>query len=281
MSKKLPVSVLIMTQNEEKNIYFAIESVKDWFDQIIVTDSFSGDATKEICLHYGYIEFYENNFVSWSDQRNWMLENCKIRNDFIFFLDADEYIGNDFIDELRNLLATSKDFSAVYLNIKYIFLGKWLKHAYGHPKIKRIFNKDNLYFFGEGAREYAIIKEKKSITMKSPLVHHDRKSFSYWIIKHIHNADREVNIFSDTRNFDYLSHTACNNLSARLKIKLFIRKNIWNRLPPVLRPLLYFLYRYFLLLGFIDGKAGFYYCFNHALWYQYLISIRSIEARHE
>ncbi len=283
MSEKLPVSVLIMAQNEEKSIRFAIESVKDYFDQIVIVDSFSEDATKEICLQYKAVSFYENNFISWSEQRNWMLENCRITNNIIFFLDADEYVDSDFINELRNLLLNDIVFSAIYLPVKYIFLEQWLRHSYGHPKIKRIFNKNSLHFSGEGAREYAIVNEEKAITMQQPLIHHDRKNFSYWINKHIRNADREVKVLRDAEGDRCITHVDYQSLSTRLKIKLLIRKYIWNRLPQVLRPLFYFLYRYLFLLGFLDGKAGFYYCFNHALWYQYLINIRLTEEqqRHE
>ena len=82
---KLPVSVLIMTQNEETNIQIALESTVESFDQVIVTDSFSTDKTLNICRNYPDVEIYCHKFKGWAEQRNWMLENCKIKNDIVFF----------------------------------------------------------------------------------------------------------------------------------------------------------------------------------------------------
>ena len=277
MFEKLPISVLIMTQNEEENIRYAIESVKDYFDQIVVTDSFSIDNTKKIVLEYKKIEFYEHNFEGWAEQRNWMLKNCNIRNEIVFFLDADEWIDKEFIEELRDIINKNKDFSAIYLKVKYIFLNKWLKYSYGHPLIKRIFKKRSLYFSGEGAREYAHIDESKTITMNSYLIHQDRKSFDFWIKKHINNANREANLYLE--KLKKQNAAISDDLSIKLKIKLWIRKYIWDKIPLGVRPLFYFLYRYFIQLGFLDGKEGFIFCVNHALWYQMLIDIKIIEKK--
>ncbi len=273
--EKLPVSVLIMTQNEEDNISYALESVKGYFDQIIVTDSFSDDDTKTICQKYDEVEFYEHKFDGWAEQRNWMLKNCDVRNEIIFFLDADEWVEDDFIMELKNILDKNIDFSAIYLNVKYIFLNKWIKYSYGHPEIKRIFKKKSLYFSGEGAREYAHIDESDTIKLNSYLVHQDRKSFSFWIQKHNNNAQREANLYIE--KLTSLNATVSGNLALKLKIKLWIRKNIWDKIPLGVRPIFYFSYRYFGQFGFLDGKEGFVFCVNHALWYQMLIDIKIIE----
>jgi len=272
---KLPISVLIMTQNEEDNISHAIESVKDSFTQVVVTDSFSTDSTKQICKKYSEVEYYEHKFDGWAEQRNWMLENCNIENEIVFFLDADEWIDKDFIEELRDIIANDIKFSAIYLKVKYIFLNRWLKYSYGHPLIKRVFKKDGLYFSGEGAREYAHIDETNTIELKSYLIHQDRKSFSFWINKHNNNAEREATLYIEKLKNEMTTQDS--NLAFKLKVKLWIRKNIWDKIPLGVRPLFYFLYRYFAQLGFLDGKEGFIFCVNHALWYQMLIDIKIIE----
>jgi len=272
---KLPISVLIMTQNEEDNISHAIESVKDSFNQVVVTDSFSTDSTKQICKEYSEVDFYEHKFDGWAEQRNWMLENCNIENEIVFFLDADEWIDKKFIEELRMIIEEGMNFSAIYLKVKYIFLNKWLKYSYGHPLIKRIFKRDGLYFSGEGAREYAHIDEANTLELKSYLIHQDRKSFSFWINKHNNNAEREAKLYIEKLKKEMIAQD--NNLAFKLKVKLWIRKNIWDKIPLGVRPIFYFLYRYFAQLGFLDGKEGFIFCINHALWYQMLIDIKIIE----
>lgn len=273
--EKVPSTILIMTQNEEENIRYAIDSVIDDFDQVIVTDSFSIDQTVAICREYPNVELYQHEFISWADQRNWMLSNCSIRNDVVVFLDADEYLISPFIEELRRILKSKENFDSIYITIKYIFLGSHLKFAYGHPKIKRIFNKKGLLFTGEGAREYAN-KEGIALSMKTPFIHCDRKPISFWIDKHNRNAERETVLFLQKDKIDF-SYT--NALPWRLKTKIWIRNTIWNRLPLMVRPGLYFIYRYFFQLGILDRRAGLIYCYLHAFWYQSLIDIKILEKR--
>ena len=269
---KLPVSVLIMTQNEEENIRFALDSVINYFDEIIVCDSFSTDNTVNILNEYKQIKIFRNTFISWADQRNWILQNCQIKNKYVFFLDADELIDENFYLELKEIINKGIEFSAIYLKIKFIFLRKWLRYAYGHPNIRRIFNKENLLFIADGSREYALVNNKlPELTLKSRLIHHDRKPIDYWVNKHLKNSNREAiaSIKKKEISFD--------KLPFKLKTKLFIRNKIWNKLPPLLKIILYFNYRYFLQLGFLDGYKGFIYVFLHSFWYQLMIQIKLIE----
>ena len=193
--EKLPISVLIMCQNEEANIKYAIESVKDRFEQVVIADSFSIDNTATISQSYTEIEFHEHTFEGWAEQRNWMLQNCKINNEIVFFLDADEYIDEAFYLELKKIIDNKIIFDAIYLVPKFIFLGEWLKYSYGHPKIRRIFKKAGLYFDGEGAREYAHTTGDNYIEMNTMFFHDDRRGIDFWIRKHLNNAKREADLF--------------------------------------------------------------------------------------
>jgi glycosyltransferase involved in cell wall biosynthesis len=268
---KLEVSVLIMTQNEEANIKFAVESALPYFNQIILVDSFSTDNTIEIVKQYPGVEVYQHAFENWAAQRNWMLRNCAIKNDIVFFLDADEYITAAFVDELRNIINSGIIFSAIFVTPTFIFLDKKLRHAYGHPKIRRIFRKTGLEFYCEGARERAVA-EGPVLEIKEPFIHHDRKPISDWIAKHNVNAQRETSFYCERES---VMRTA--SLPRGLRARTWVRENIWNRLPLLVRPFLYFFYRYIIKLGLLDGKAGFIYCYLHAFWYQRLIDIMIIE----
>ena len=271
----LPISVLIMTQNEESNIKYALNSVINRCDQVIVTDSYSSDGTIEILKKFPKVEVYENDFKSWADQRNWMLNNCNIRNEIVFFLDADEYLKAEFFDELGVIIYSGSKFDSIYLNSHYIFLGSYLKYAYGHPKFRRIFKRSQLSFTGSGAREYAN-KDGIAIEMKTPYIHHDRKPIAYWIDKHNSNAEREANLFWQG---DFIDYSFIQKLPWKLKLKNLIRNHLWNKLPLLVRPFLYFTYRYIFQFGFIDGRAGLIYCYLHAFWYQSLIDIKIIEKK--
>lgn len=269
---KLPISVLIMTQNEEENIRFALDSVIDYFDEIIVCDSFSDDNTVNILNEYNQIKIFHNTFISWADQRNWILHNCHIKNKYVFFLDADELIDENFYHELKEIIEKGIEFSAIYLKIKFIFLGKWLRFAYGHPNIRRIFYKENLFFIADGAREYAQVdNELSELVLKTRLIHYDKKSIDFWVQKHLRNSKREAIAAIEKKE------VISNKLPNKLKTKLFIRNNIWNKLPAIVKITLYFNFRFFFQLGFLDGYKGFIYIFLHSFWYQLMIEIKMIE----
>jgi glycosyltransferase involved in cell wall biosynthesis len=275
----LPISVLIMTYNEEVNIKYTIESLIGRFNQIIVTDSYSEDKTCQICADYHEVELYSNKFEHWATQRNWILNNCKIKNEWVFFLDADESINLKFFKELKNKFENelSDDISSFFLKKDLYFLNKKLKFSYSHPKIKLIFKKTNLKYQAEGAREFAI-SEGNSLEIKTPLIHKDRRPFDYWIIKHINNANRECEHYLNHKN-NKNPLRGPNNLNFGLKVRKFIRYKIWNKIPLGFRPVIYFLFRYLIRLGFLDGRPGFIYCVNHALWYELLIDTKLLEKK--
>jgi len=273
--EKLPITVMIMTQNEEMNIKYALDSVIRDFNQVIVTDSFSTDATKEICKGYP-VDYYEHKFEGWAEQRNWMLEKCETKNDVVFFLDADEYVNRPFIMELKDIVKKGMEYDSIYLIRKHVFLGRSLRFAHGHPPMKRIFKKNGLWFYGEGAREYSGV-EGRSIRMNVPYIHHDRKPVSCWIDKHNSNSTREALLFVNKQN--QLPPKFYSGLPFRQKIKLTLKRYVYDNMPLFFRPFMYFVYRYFFRLGFLDGRAGLIYCYLHAFWYHSLIGIKAYEQK--
>lgn len=270
--KRLPITVLIMCQNEELNISHSLDSVVHFFDQVIVTDSYSIDKTADIIRRYSEVEYYEHAFEGWAQQRNWMLENCAIRNEIVFFLDADEVINLDFIEELSMLL--KQDFDAIEMKADMHFLGKHIKYSYGHPYIKRIFKKQQVRFIASGAREYSNV-HSNILRLVNGLHHEDRRGLSFWIDKHNRNSSREALLFLEKEISLDVS-----KLCFSSKIKMLIRVYVWDKLPLTVRPFGYFIYRYILQGGFIDGRAGFLFCFFHALWYPMLIDAKILESKH-
>lgn len=260
---QLPISVIILTQNEEENIEFCLSSLNNRFSQVIVVDSFSEDNTVPIVSSYNNVELFQNKFISWADQRNWILDNATIINEYVFFLDADEVLTNDFINEL-SFKTIDNMFDQIYINIEYVFMNKVLKYSYGHPPIRRIFRKNLAKFIPDGAREYAIDSHNKG-SIKSPVIHNDRKSLMKYFHKQLNNAVREAANIQKSQNFE--------NIPENLKKKLFVRYKIWNMLPNIIKLPLYFLYRYIFKLSFLDGFPGFVYVFMFTIWYQLMITV--------
>lgn len=256
-----------MTFNEEDNIRRCLDSVVGDFARICIVDSYSTDETLRIVQQYPSVEIYENEFKSWGIQRNWIFSHADVSTEFVCFLDADESFEPNLVREISTLVTeNSADVGRFHVQNK--FMGRVIKYAYGHPSITRLFRtKLSPEYTSEGAREYVAVQGKE-VQFATPLSHEDLKPLKSWLTKHISNASREADYFNDS-----------NKIVSGGSLKNFIRVKIWQRMPIFFRPLLYFFYRYIFRLGFLDGKAGFVFCFFQALSYQVMISALIYESQ--
>ena len=140
---KVPVSLLIPCKNEETNIERCIDSVK-WIDEKFVVDSQSTDRTVEIAESLGakIVQFNYNG--RWpKKKKNWALENLPFSNEWVLILDADECLPPEAEDEIRTIVTDPNEKHYGYwINRRYFFLGKPLKHAYFPNWNLRLFKHD-------------------------------------------------------------------------------------------------------------------------------------------
>lgn len=250
------IAIAIMTQNEIANIRNCISSARLLSDDIFVVDSYSNDGTYEYLKSDGTLNLFQNVFVNWADQRNFLVEKIDHRFTHVLFLDADEMLTKTISDEIKRLDLANVD--AAIVGFDYVFLGRVLKYSYRHPQVRRLFRKDLVHFRSEGAREYSE-EVSKQITLKNKIWHEDRKPLSEWMQKHLRNAKRELDFLKDDAKNSHLKH------------------RFWAKLPLVWRVLPYFLFRYIFKLGFLDGREGYIYLFLHAFWYRTYIDAQVIE----
>lgn len=262
--KPIPVTVVIPVKNEEKNLPVCLELLKD-FTEVVVVDSNSTDRTPEIVKQYGrkLVNFTWNG--QFPKKRNWTLRNVALRNEWVLFLDADEFVTEDFKEELARTIAHT-DCVGFWVNYVNDFMGKVLKHGAVMPKLP---------LFRVGAGEYEFIDEKqwshldmeihehpildgKVGVIKSPVVHREFKGLTHYIQKHNEYSSWEAN--------RYLNMTdKKGELTFRQKVKYaFI--DTWLLGP------MYFCYSYFYKLGFLDGKIGFIYA---AYKMQYFFNVKA------
>jgi glycosyltransferase involved in cell wall biosynthesis len=266
------ITVLILTFNEEKNLKYALENVKDWANEIVILDSYSTDKTVEIAKSYNAKVYYKK-FDNFSAQRKHALNKLEITNDWIFVLDADEYLTEELKNEISNLMKDENSMKdAYFIKRRFYWMGKWLKHGY-YPTILLRFGKKGLIDCdNREINEHLICKTNNIGYLKNDFIDHNRKNLSEWIQKHNNYSSREALALSveDRTQYKFIG-------GSQYEKKRWIRKNIWNGLPPVLRPYLYFFYRYFIRGGFMDGKKAFIYHFLHAFIYRTLIDFKYLE----
>lgn len=267
------LTTIILTYNEEKNIANAINSVKEISKRIVVVDSYSNDKTVEIAKSLG-AEIYQNKWINYSKQFQFALTHININTQWIFRLDADEIISIDASKEINTICEENKDtdINGIVVRFEVNFLGKSLKHGGIYPfKKLLVFKKDKGYIEDRSMDEHIILTEGKSVELKNDSFHRDYKDLSSWIDKHNKYSSREVEDYFNNNN------KGSNQLNKSAKIKRFVKMNIYYKLPLGTRAHLYFLYRYYFKLGFLDGKEGKIFAFMQAYWYRFLVDAKILE----
>lgn len=267
------LTTIILTYNEEKNIANAINSVKEISKRIVVVDSYSNDKTVEIAKSLG-VEIYQNKWINYSKQFQFALTHTNINTQWIFRLDADEIISIEASKEINTICKENKDtdINGIVVRFEVNFLGKSLKHGGIYPfKKLLVFKKDKGYIEDRSMDEHIILTEGKSVELKNDSFHRDYKDLSSWIDKHNKYSSREVEDYFNSNN------KGSNQLNKSAKIKRFVKMNIYYKLPLGTRAHLYFLYRYYFKLGFLDGKEGKIFAFMQAYWYRFLVDAKIYE----
>ena len=126
-----PLSAVIITKNEERNIGKTLEALQQVADEIIVVDCFSTDATEEICKKYN-VRFFKQEWLGYGPQKNFGI--AKASYDAILNLDADEVLSDKAIAKLK--LVKEGGIDGIYaLKMVQFYFGKFLRHGYGKTQL--------------------------------------------------------------------------------------------------------------------------------------------------
>ncbi|MEM3389385.1 MAG: glycosyltransferase family 2 protein [Thermoproteota archaeon] len=267
---KTPVSVVILTLNEEQNIERCLRSVYDWTDDIHIIDSFSDDNTVKIAQRYTQ-NIYQVQEAHWARIRNWVLKNLQMKYEWVLFLDADEMVTEELKHEISELLNGDVRENGFYIKRRFVFLGRWLKHGGLYVEVLRLFRRKFAEYVEFGDSEYVIVKGKVS-HLKADMIHEDKKGISRWIEKHVRIADREAKRIIEGSSIKL--KTLNENSEIEGKERVYLRVKIWDKIPLSLKPFVLFFYTYFIKLGFLDGIEGLVYHLLWSLWYRLLIYAR-------
>jgi glycosyltransferase involved in cell wall biosynthesis len=271
------IAVVILTLNEEANLPQALGSVFGWADEIFVLDSFSTDRTIEIAKSYG-CRVFQNPFENYAKQRNHAITDLPIQAEWIFFLDADEWITDELKQEITERLAKNPVENGFLIKRRLIWMGKWVRRGYYPTWILRLFRRTRGRCEERAVNEHLIVDGKVGY-LKNDFIHEDRKGIDHWIAKHNRYAVREALELINREKATHQEEIQARLFSSQAQRKRWLRNRVWNRLPPLIRPFFYFFYRYLLRGGFLDGRAAFVYHFMQALWFQLLIDIKYLEIK--
>ena len=261
-------SIYILTYNEEIDIADCIKSAL-LSDDVIVVDSFSTDRTIEIASRYP-VRIVQHEFESHGKQRTWMLETIETKHEWAYILEADERMTPELFAEC---IAATKNQAAIayYVAERVMFMGKWIRYSTQYPRYQlRLFQKGKVWFTDYGHTEREVCEGTTGFLKETYPHYTSGKGLSRWIDKH--------NRYSSDEAKETISQLAAGKVSWRDLFwgkseveKRRALKDLSLRLP--CRPLLRWIYMYFILRGFLDGKAGFAWCTLQA-FYEYLILLK-------
>lgn len=266
------LSVIILTYNEEANIAQALDSVCGWAEKVFILDSFSTDQTVKIAEKYD-CAIFRNPFENYAKQRNYALEKLPINTEWVMFLDADEWIPDDLKNEIASVIASDPQENGFYIKRRFIWMGQWIRRGYYPTFILRLFRQGKARCEERTVNEHLIVDGKIGY-LKYDFMHEDQKNVTDWIAKHNHFATLEAQEFF-RESEEKLIHVRF--WGSQAERKRWLRFKVWNRLPPLIRPFIYFLYRYILRGGFLDGKYAFVYHLLQGLWFPFLIDVKYLE----
>lgn len=237
MTNKLSATVICL--NEEDKIAKCLDSLQGVADEIIVVDSFSTDRTKEICLSYENVLFFENPFAGHIEQKNYALGLCN--HEYILSLDADEALSPELRD---SILAAKKNLSlqAYKFNRLTNYNGFWVKHCGWYPDTKlRLIKKNTATWQGKNPHDILIPNHQERVGfLRGDLYHYSYDS----ITDHVDQTNKFTTI------------------AAKAAYRAGTRSSLFKILT---RPPLKFLKDYFLKGGFLDGRYGLIICTINAL----------------
>lgn len=273
----LDISVIILTYNEEIHIERCLNNAKRFAKEIFIVDSYSTDKTVDIALSMG-AKIYQHPWENYSKQFNWGLQNLPITTEWVWRMDADEYLSDDLINELHQTLAklpnSVNGFTAPCLRV---FMGKYIKHGIIPLILLRLFKIKYAQCENRFMDEHIQVTEGRVENLKNPFYDDNLNGLTWWTTKHNGYATREAIDLLLTEYNLLEQGTTANSGSHSSAVRQ--KKMKYIKMPLFWRASAFFFYRYIFRLGFLDGKEGFMWHFLQGWWYRTLADAKVYEIK--
>jgi len=262
-SDSIPVTVVIPTRNEACHLARCLSAIRR-FSEVYVVDSQSTDSTVEVARAFGAKVEQFHYRGGWPKKRQWALNSLPFENEWALLLDADEILTSDLADEIQ---AATRDvnFSGYWVFLRLNFLGRELRFGgNGFWKLS-LFRRDKGHFecrlkdqdqsMSDIEVHEHIVVEGRVGKLRHVLPHHNIESLGRYLSKHNEYSNWEAMVLSQvTEASDELPPTLFGNQAQRRR---WLKKRFLG-LPG--SPVFFFLYKYILRLGMLDGVPGLIYC---------------------
>jgi glycosyltransferase involved in cell wall biosynthesis len=226
------LSALVITYNEVIHIDDLITNLS-FADEIIVVDSFSTDGTYDKLKSYNNVKLYQREFINFSDQKNYALSLAS--HDWVLFTDADERLSSSLISEIiKSINDLNSKIVAYYCKFQYYFAKTPIKYSgFQTAKSYRLFRASKCkYDTSKEVHENLIVQGDSGI-LRGKINHYSFRDYSHY--------KEKMRLYA--------------HIKAKQLYKNGKHKTYFNSL---IKPIYRFINHYFMRLGILDGKVGFY-----------------------
>lgn len=276
--KFLPISVIILTFNEEANIGACLESVTDWCDDLWLVDSGSTDRTLAIAATYTK-QIASHSFENYASQRNWAQTALPLKHQWVLHLDADERITPELRTSIQNFFAKGLDqqINGAIFSRRTMFMGRWIKHGGHYPVYHtRLFHRGKGHCEERLYDQHFVVKPPVK-KLEGDLIDILTSDLDTWSQRHIRWAglEAEENFHVGPQTDQVIARLNGNPIERRR----WLRTKLFGRVPLFARAFGYFFYRYIMRRGFLDGTEGLIFHFLQACWFRFYVDAKIWEMR--
>lgn len=275
----VPLSVVIPVKNEATNLSRCLASLA-WAGEIFVVDSQSSDGSQQIAEAHGarVVQFEFNG--TWPKKKNWALEHLPFAYEWVLILDADEVLPVEAEAEFRAAIAGAESTAGFWINRRFMFMGRWLRHAYYPNWNLRLFRHSLGRYerltgietaSGDNEVHEHVIVEGPTKRLQTEIDHYAFPSVEVFVEKHNRYSNWEARVATAAEDFSAGFELQHANVAQRRRLK-----RLAQHLP--FRPLLRFLYVYLWQGGFLDGREGYYFARLHG-FYEFLSLAKTYELK--
>lgn len=261
------LTAIILTFNEERHLERCLSSLNGICDKIIIVDSGSTDSTKDIGLKFGATFIY-NKWRNYASQFEYGMNLARsMGGSWCLRIDADEYIDDCCFSTLKQSIQSDSIHNGFFINRSMYFLRRPVKFGAMFPRrMLRIFNVNKAKIEPTWMDEHILVEGSVSFIDIS-IIDDNVNTLSWWKEKHIDYAKREViDIYDKRLSVDKSPQT-------QISFERSVKDRIYLKLPLFLRAFIYFLYRYVVFAGFLDGRIDRNFHFWQGLWYRCVVDL--------
>ena len=271
------VHAIVLTFNEQGHLARCLQSIAGVCYSILVVDSGSTDRTRDIAATFG-AKVITNPFVNYAEQFNFGISQVHGDGGWILRIDADEVLVNPPREVFQTLDKAKCNIDGLLVRRRIHFMGRPMKWG-GMDPIWQL----RLWRQGSGMCESRWMDEHIVVqrdVQKSGLLIDDinLNSVTWWTDKHNRYASREaIDVVMRMYSTNHPEQGPPSLSRGQIAIKRAFKEHLYLHLPPGLRAVIYFVYRYIIRFGFLDGKAGWYFHVLQGLWYRTLVDAKVSE----